>query len=260
MRRAANLSAAILAAGLLLAGADRACAGDPVEDARIAEAENLLERITTFQGAKKKADLERALNRVPKVHNELKTGSMRTKLQKALGLVMKDEALGGTRSVAADTLGRLNDPKGSWGVLKKQLPSVKVEAAGPFELRVIQAVGLLAPDAAISSLLTLMGKAKDANVSRYAIQALGNYGFSKRRTTVLSDLCKALRKLRPGGTDPRLSRGGGRAARERYNFLQLSFVSALNELTGQNHDSADKWLEVYKAGKKDLGSLFTFEK
>ena len=249
-------------AGLLAAGVGLppALAGDPVEDARIATTETLLERLATFRVEKKRPDLERALARVPKAHNGLKTNAVRAKLRAELGRVMGDEALGSTRAVAAGTLGELNDPKGAWKVLKPFLPKLKLEAAGPFPLRVIQAVGQVACEASIASLLKLMEKAKDPNVSRYAIGALGKYGWSKRRASVLSDLVEFLRKLRPGGTDPRKSRGGGQAARERYNFLQLSLVAAMNELTGQKFDSADKWLAAYKDNKKALAKLFTFER
>jgi len=251
---------AFLAALAVLVRAAPAQAADPVEEARVAEAENLIARMAEFREARKKADLERAFARLPKVHNELKTAGVRTRLQKALAGVMGDDTLGGTRCLAADTLGRLNDPKGAWKALKPFLPAVKVEAVGPLPLRVIQAVGALAPDAALPSLGKLMEKAKDANVSRYAIGALGKYGWSKRRESVLRDLLDFLRKLRPGKGDPRNVRGVGRAARERYEFLRLSLVAALNELTGQKYDSAEQWLVAHKEHKKSLAKLFTFER
>jgi len=253
-------SVLLFVALLLAMGAGSAYAGDPVEDARVAEATNLLERMAAFRAEKKKPELEKALAKLPKIHNELESNSVRAQLQKALGALMADEGLRATRSVAADTLGRLNDPKGAWKQLAPFLPSVKTEAAGPFPLRVIQAVGVLACDTSISFLLKLMEKAKDANVSRYAIGALGKYGWSRRRVAVLGDLAKFLRKLRPGGSGPRKGRGGGRKARERYNFLQLSLVSALNELTGQKIASADLWLAAYKDHKKSPAKMFTFER
>lgn len=255
-----QLSFGILAACLALVVVPPADAADPVEDARVAEADNLVARIDAFREAGKKADLQRAFARLPKIHNELKTASARARLQKSLAAVMADESLGGTRCLAADTLGRLNDPKGAWRELKRFLPSDKIEAAEPLALRSIQAVGALAPDAALSSLLKLMKKAKDANVSRYAIGALGKYGWSKRRVSVLKELADFLRKLRPGNVDPRDVRGAGRAARERYEFLRLSLVAALNELTGQEIDTPEKWLDAFKANKKSAGKLFTFER
>ena len=101
----------MLAALAVLVSAAPAQAADPVEDARVAEAENLLARLAEFREARKKADLERAFGRLPKIHNELKTAAVRVRLQKALADVMGADALGGTRCPAADTLGRLNDPR-----------------------------------------------------------------------------------------------------------------------------------------------------
>jgi hypothetical protein len=124
---------------------------------------------------------------------------------------------------------------------------------------VIQAVGALAPEPAVAALQRLMGKAKDANVSRYAIQALGKYGWSKQRVKVLGELLTYLKKLRPGGV-AKGSKGGGQAARERYNFLRLTLVAALDELTGQKLRDPEKWLATYKDNKKQLGKLFTFER
>lgn len=257
------LGLALLWGSVLCGGEARvplAYAGDPVEDARVASAETLLKQVATLRAAQRRPELERALARVPQAHNALKTRAARAKLRAELGQVMGAQELGSTRSIAADVLGQLNDPKGAWKELKPFLPAVKLKAAGPFPLRVIQAVGVLACDASITSLMKLMEKAKDPNVARYAIGALGKYGWSKRRVSVLGDLVDFLRKLRPGGTDLRKSRGGGRAARERYNFLQLSLVAAMNELTGQKLDSADKWLSASKEHKKALTKLFIFER
>ena len=235
-------------------------AADPVEDTRVRQAEALLERLATLQAAGKRDALERGLGQIPKLHNELRTKSMRAKLQKALGRVLKDESLKATRSVAADVLGQLNDPKGAAKELKPFLPTDRDKTVGPFPLRVIQATGVLASDASIPSLVKLMEKARDPNVSRYAIQALGKYGWSKKRVSVLSDLLDFLKKLKPGVVDPRLGRVSGQAANERYQFLQASLVAAMNELTGQGFDSPEAWAAAAKAQKKSLGKLFTFER
>lgn len=196
-----------------------------------------------------------------KSHNELRTQAVRVKLQKALGSIVGEEACGRVRSLAADTLGRLNDPKGAYKVLKVHLPTGKETAVGPVPLRVIQATGALAPDSAISTLTKLMEKAKDSNASRFAAQALGKYGWSKQRSKVLSALAEYLRRLRPGGTNLKAGRAGGEAARERYQMLQQTMVASLRELTGRNElDTVDKWLEAWKKGKKKPAAMFTFER
>ncbi|MDA1194611.1 MAG: hypothetical protein O2894_05445 [Planctomycetota bacterium] len=255
------LAAALALLPMLFFGPASARAGDPVEDARVAEAETLLERLAAWTEAEDKPSLETALPRVVKSHNELQTKAVRAKLQKAVGELLGIEALGAIRLAAADTLGQLNDPKGAYDELRGHLPSVKEAAVGPVPLRVIQAVGALAPDAAIASLVSLMEKAEDANVSRYAIQALGRYGWSRQRAKVLSSLAEYLRRLRPAGGNRTKGRGGGEEARQRYDFLQQTLVAALRELTGQDTlDTGDKWLEAWDEHKRNPAKLFTFER
>jgi len=251
----------VVSVGAASVGATPAWAGDPVEDARVAEAKNLLEKLAAWTDDANKAKVEKALPKLVKVHNELKTNAMRGKLQKAAGDMLRKDELGAVRMAVADTLGRLNDPKGAYKQLKPHLPAVKVTAAGPFPLRVIQAVGALAPDSAIPTLTKLMQKAKDNNVARFAIQALGKFGWSRSRTKVLTSLAEFLRRLRPGGSDLRKGRAGGQAARVRYDFLQRTLVAALLELTGQKkYDTVDKWLVAWKANKKTPAKLFAFER
>jgi hypothetical protein len=256
---ALRATACILGIAVACLPAGEALAADPAEEARIAEAENLIGVLERFAEATDKQGLAGALPRIVKSHNELKTDSVRRKLQAALGGVLGGDALGAVRMKAADALGRLNDPPGAWKHLRRHLPSVREKACGPFPLRVIQAVGALAPDAAITSLERLMEDAKDANVSRYAIQALGKYGWSKKRVRVLEDVARYLQKLRPGGG------GGGRtgrgaSSRQRYDFLRATITAALNELTGQELVSADAWIELYEANKKTPKKLFKVQR
>ena len=224
------------------------------------EAQTLIERLAALAEAKQKDALERSLPRFVKLHNELTSKSARAELLKAAARILGDEDLGGVRITTATALGQVNDPAGAWKVLKGYLPSVKDEASGPFPLAVIQAVGALAPDAALAVLLPLMEKAADTNVSRYAIQALGKYGWSKQRVKVLGDLLDYLKRVRPGVGGGQAGKAGGEAARVRYNFLRTTLVVALDELTGQKLGDVDKWLEAHKENKKTLEKLFTFER
>ncbi|MDF1699637.1 MAG: hypothetical protein P1V36_00565 [Planctomycetota bacterium] len=245
----------------LLLFAAPAWAGDPVEDARIAEANTLLANLAAWTKAGDKPRLEKALPKAEKVHNELKTNSVRVKVQKAVGAIIGTEACGRVRMLAADSLGRFNDPKGAYKQLKPHLPPVKEAAAGLVPLRVVQATGALAPDTAIGTLTQLMEKAKDANVSRHAVQALGKYGWSRSRNRVLTSMAEYLRRLRPGGNNLKNGRVGGAATRERFRMLEQTMIVALQELTGQKTlDSTEKWLAAWKANKKQAAKLFTFER
>lgn len=259
MRRyAATIRALTCLALLCLAGA--AHAADPAEEARMREADTLIAQLAGFAKVKQKPEIERALPRLVKLHNELKSSAVRSKLLKAAADLMANEELGGARMAVAGALAEVNDPKGAYKHLKGLLPSVKVPAAGPLPLRVIQTVGMLAPDAALPALFRLMHKAKDNNVSRYAIQALGKYGWSKQRVKVLAEILDLLRKLRPGGSGGQGGKAGGKAARVRYAFLRQTAVVALDELTGRKLADVDKWLAAHKEYKKKLAQLFTFER
>jgi len=207
-----------------------------------------------------KVEIERLLPRLVKLHNTLKSSAVRGRLLKAAGYVMGLEALGATRTAVATALRQVNDPKAAWKEMKRFMPSVKVAAAGPFPLSVVQSVGVLAPEGALPALLQLKDKAKDDNVARYAIQALGKYGWSKQRTRVLGALLTSLKRLRPGGTNLRKGKAGGKASRARYEFLRVTLVAALDELTGQKLADVDKWLAAYKEHKRKLGALFTFKR
>jgi hypothetical protein len=222
-------------------------------------AKSFLETFEGFHAAGDRKKLDVALVKIVKIHNELQTDSVRAKLQKAAGALLDDEALGATRMKAADALGRFNDPAGVWKQLRPHLPSVKEEACGPFPLRVVQAVGAVAPDAAVAALTKLMEKAKDPNVSRYAIQALGKYGWSKRRAKILGTLVAHTSKLRPGGTKGK-ARGSGEAARQLYAFLRETLVAAMNEITGRKVETPEQWLALYKEHKKKIEKLFLIER
>ena len=253
MARRSSL-AAILTVALL--GAAVAGADDPAEDGRIGEANTFLEHLATLQEAKRKDELAVALVKAVQIHNGLKTDAVRAHLQQGVGNLLGDEALGAVRMKAADALGKFNDPDGAYAQLRPHLPPTKDPTVGPFPLRVVQAVGALAPDAALATLTKLMEKGKDANASRYAIQALGKYGWSKQRAKVLGSLAAFLKKLRPGGLDPRKGKAGGEAARERYDFLRVTLVTALNELTGRKLETPEQWLDLVKENKRTLEKLF----
>jgi len=226
----------------------------------VREADTLVQRLGTLADEKNKDEIERVLPRLVKLHNELASRAARAKLLKVVDRLLGDAELGGVRMTAATALGRVNDPAAAWKVLKTYLPTVKDEAVGPFPLSVVQAVGALAPDAALSTLLQLMEKADDTNVSRYAIQALGKYGWSKQRVKVLGELLDHLKRIQPGVGGGQAGKAGGEAARVRFEFLRTTLVAALDELTGQKLADVDKWLAAYKDNKKALAKLFVVER
>ena len=245
----------LLAVVLLLAGPLEA--GDPVEEGRLRDAQALLDELAVLRAERKKSEIKTALEKLDDIHNKLKSKPMRAKLQAEAGRVLKDDGLGaGARLLAAETLGKLNDPKGAYKQLKPLWPNAKDETVDPLPLSVVRSVGLLAPEAAIGPLVDLASKAKDPNAARYAIASLGYYGYSKSRTRVLKELATLLGKLKPGRFGGSGGRGSGEAARQRYQFLYQTIVSALNELTGRELTTPEEWESLYKQNKKKLEKLF----
>lgn len=238
-------------------GGAAAWAEDPLEKVRIEDAQSLLARIGTLHEAKDRAALEAELPGLVRLHNELLHTGMRSKLQAAAGDLVGDEELGALRLLAVDALAQLKDPDGAWKQLRPHVPAPADETVPQLGLRVLDAVGRLAPHAAIPSLVALMEKGKDLNAARYAAAALGGYGWSKKRAKVLGELGTQLRRLRPGGLEASPDgRGAGQALRERYDALGATILDALNRLTGQRIDGPDQWLEALEKAEKDPESLF----
>mgnify|MGYP001813754465 FL=1 len=228
-------------------------AGDPELEAT---AQGLAEQIATLRTEKDSSAMAEALRTFVRVHNELESKTLRHDLQHAVGKVLKDRRMGAARELAAEALGQIDDPKGGYNHLKRMLPSRKTEEVTPLELAVLRSVGNLRRDSAIKTLLELMAKAKDREVSKEAISALGGYGGSKRRVTILKELVTYMQRTQPHYTPgKRISQ----AARERWNVLRGPLLSALNRLTGQQLSSPEDWASLYRSNKRNLKVLFSDE-
>ncbi len=220
---------------------------------RKAETKALVNVIKEIRKQKDATALGKALERAVSLHNNLTSNTERHSLQHVVGQVLTDKNMGADRIAAAEALGKLNDPKGAFKHLKRALPTAKTEAAGPVELAALKALASVASDSSIPSLLELMRKAKDHNVAKHAISALGSFGSSKKRVTVLEEMGAFLRLVRPRrGKGTRI----GAATRARWNALRSPLLSSLNRLTGQNQKSADGWIALLKDFKKTLKKLF----
>ncbi len=246
-----HLLFAVLLLAVLAQGGRSAVAAEQKE--KEAEANTLVTKIKGLRKAKDSAAMQSALTNLVTLHNLLSSKTVRHSLQHVAGQVLTDKKMGADRIAAAEALGKLNDPAGAFKHLKPALPSKKTEAAGPVELAALKAVGASAADRAIPTLLELMSKGKDNNVSKEAVVALGAFGTSKKRVTVVVEVVDFLRLLKPQRTP---GKRVGAATRERWNTLQRPLINSLNRLTGQKVRSSDGWLELYKAHKKSPKKLF----
>ena len=181
---------------------------------------------------------------------------MRNALVQMAGRILRDKTLGSARAEAADALGRLNDESAAYKQLSKALPSYKDRTVDALGLRVIGAIGYLAPDAGVSSLLTLAERSADPNAATHAVRALGGFGYSRHRGKILASLLKRSKARAPGGTR-KGDRGVDDEARRLWQALSDEIVSALNTLTGRRVADIQGWYTLQKQHKKSLEKLFT---
>jgi hypothetical protein len=252
MRRLTAAALVLLATGAALP----ALAGEPE---RLTEATALADRIAELRKAQDRAALETELRRVAELHNALETAAARARLQAEVGDVLRDKDLGATRVTAADVLGALHDEK-AWGQLRRSLPDADLEAALPLDLRVVRSAGLVAAPTAAGPLLDLARKAKDANLAREAVEALGNFGYAKGRAGVLADLLELAARLKPGGAGGSRGTKGSADGAERWAALQAPLLKSMNQLTGRTEASLEHWFALAKEKKGKLDDLFVRER
>lgn len=148
------------------------------------------------------------------------------------------------------------DGEAAWKAgLKALLPDAKDEEGGALGLKALEAVRVLAPDAAIGTLQGLLEKAKDPQVAAAAFAALGGYERSKQRVAILEGLVKVLRLQMP-------SSGGGQGGKNpsgpspRWKALEPKALPALNALTGQRVGTLEAWIQLHDENKKKPAVLF----
>ena len=255
--RRATGSNAIRTAGiatlLLLLAAPLAWSAPPALPTTV---EPFLVKLNALAEAKDNLALAPALKHLVKLHNASRSKKERTALVKAAGAVLRNKDLGSARCEAADALGRLNDDKAAFQQLSKALPSVKDRTVDALGLRVVGAIGYLAPDAGVNPLLHIAEKAADPNAAIHAVRALGGFGYSKHRARILTTLLKRSKARAPGQSRPG-DRGANPELRRMWQQLSGEIVTALNVLTGRKVPDIEGWYALHKEHKKKVEKLFT---
>lgn len=217
---------------------------------------SFLEELDKLVEARDKPALGKAMKKLVTLHNVSKAKKDRALLAKAAGKILCNKDLGSARGEAADALGRLNDESTAYKQLSKALPSVKDRTVDAVGLRVIDALGYLAPDAGVASLLTLAQKSADPNAATHAVRALGGYGYSKHRQRILAALIRRAKTKAPGQSRPG-DRGVSLDVRRLWQALSGEIVNALNSLTGRRVPDIEGWSALHREHKKKLSKLFT---
>jgi hypothetical protein len=239
----------ILVVATVLALAPLARAAD--DPAKLEEAKALVETMEAQRKAEDSAGLAESIGKLVDLHNGLEDKGARGKLQKELGSVLKEKDVADAHGAAVEALGALNDDKGAWKELKRVVPGPKDEEFTELQGKALAAAGKLAPDAAIDTLLELSEKAKNNDAGAAAIEALGGFKGSKKRTAILEELVKLIGRFQPPTTGT-----VGEATKERWTIRGPALVKALNALTGQKAKEPGEWLLLYKDHKKKLDGLF----
>jgi hypothetical protein len=229
------------------------------ETERVVQAKALADKLDALRKAQDKTPLEAELAKVAALHNALDDKPMRARLQAAVGDVLADEPLGAVRLKAADVLGEIHDEK-VWTQLKRAWPTADLETALPLHLRVVASAGKVAAAASVTPLLDLAKKAKDPNLVRASVEALGGFGWAKNRVSILLDL-GGLIPLTEGG-----AAGGVRGAKvspesaAAWRELKPALLKALNALTGRSEAALEAWTALLKEHKKKPEDLFVRER
>ena len=219
------------------------------------EAKALLAALSAARKDKERVGLADAVERVPAAFAATADAGTRKKLLAELGKVLKDKKAIGARTAAAKALGQVEDKAAAWKVLSKALPKPKAKDVAQHETAAIRAAAALAQDAAIPPLVQLMQKGKSRIAAREAIIALGGYGSSKKRASVLEALLETTSRLHAAAQSAAQNPKGGSGGRA-WEELGPSLIASLNSLTGQKHATADAWMAAAKEHKKKLDGLF----
>lgn len=229
-------------------------AGDPIEEGRVRDAQAQIERIEALVEAGKAAQLREVYKELAELHNKIQSSTARRRIQKAIGDIAKSRKHATVLRVdAVGALAQLFDADGAWKQLERLLPEVKEEAVDQLGLAVLDATARLAPDGAQKDLERLVAKAKDLKAAGKAVEALGHYGYARKRVKVLTFLIEEVRSMQPRSKRGRV----GKERRERFRALSASFIKALNQLTGRAYRSVEIWLDRYDSASEDLDALFT---
>ncbi len=223
----------------------------PAAQADAEKTKALLADLAALRKASDGIGFQGELKNTVALHNELQDKSLRGKLQKELGAVLKSKKMKSAHKAIVKAISELNDSKGAFKQLKKLVPSPKEEDVPDLKIDVLHAVAQLAPDAALKQLFVLAEKAKHRPSGIAAIDALGHFGTSKKRTTVLEELIKLVMRFMP----PR-GQQVGVETQNRWNALAPPLINALNRLTGQKIRDPDEWITMWRDNKKRPNDLF----
>ncbi len=233
---------------MLLPFAGAYAADDP---AQLEGAKTLVAELAAARKAKDAAAVGAQAKKAVGIHNGIEDKGLRGKLQKELGSALKAKALAGAHETIISALSEFNDPKGAYKQLKRFMPGAKTETATDLEKATLKAVDKLAPETALKELFDLAEKAKDHDAGALAIAALGSFGKSKKRVSILETMLKLLQRFEP----PR-GQAVGEATQKRWDALAAPLILACNEITGQKIRDPAEWHDLWKANKKKPQNIF----
>lgn len=189
---------------------------------------------------------------------------LRPRVLATLEVIVKNVKDDGGRKIALDCVGSTGDLNGM-KIVRPYLKQPDREKSNPVLLCAIQVAGKLPVSESVEVLLAMVEDSKVLDVATAALESLGSFGKVKsKREKILTELCKTVARWVPstvrkpkstgGAEDPGSTNGGGEAS-QRWTTLAPVLPKTLNQLTGQNVNTAEQWFQVVK-DTKDLGSLF----
>ncbi len=224
----------------------------PATDAA-SQVKALLVEMETALKAKDEGAIVKVAKQLPALFKATQEGAVRASIAKALGSVVKQNKMTTARGAALDALVETEDGKEAWKAIQGSYPADDVEDSERWNVEFVKAVGLLHPDAAIERLLETFRKAKQDDLAATAVTALGNYGKSKQREMVLTEIVKAGKNMVPANSS---GKNASPETRARWAALSGAIGKALDQLTGDSVGDPVEWFKKYDDGKKNIKAMF----
>ena len=170
------------------------------------------------------------------------------------------------RRTALDALGELEDENGTRFV-KPLLKPDRDDEPNPVTLAAIDAAASIGADDFVVPLLRIVDRSRCHEEASEAMSALARFSHSeKQRERIVKELAKTLTRARnkapvviakAPATDPAAE--NKEIPPSRWTTLAPLLPEVLNELTGQDINHPDEWLDMVEDNRRDVGKLFLDE-
>ena len=220
------------------------------EAAGPAEVDAVVQRLTAARTAKDATAAAAAVAPTSELLPRLADPKLRARLLTAVGSLLREPGLAGAHRATVRELLEIEDPA-AYQQLRPHLPQPKDEALGGLGAEILGALAEIPRDGALKQLKELASSARAPDVKAAALRALGGYGTSPERVSVLEFLLQEAVRGRPAPP-----------ARPRWSWVTEwqrtapLLLAALQRLTGRQDNDLRAWVSRLDQGRGALPALF----